>query len=91
MTPLKIEVTEAMLFAAYKAAGHGAIVTGVRDALTAAFQHPEFRRQILACVPANMSAKNRALEIRHGADWIEGWNEANDATRASLGRLLGEG
>lgn len=49
MTPLKIEVTEAIEDAAYDAyegVAWDASYTAIRAALTAAFQHPEFQAQL---------------------------------------------
>jgi hypothetical protein len=100
MNPLKIEVTEAMaervLVKFLEWGGDKEVfppevnreyrINALRVALTAAFQHPEFRRQllaqVLACVPANVKPYD---------DADVGFNQANDRTRASLGRLLGEG
>jgi hypothetical protein len=99
--PLRIEVTEGMRDAAEAAFCNSSVKFDrngnepdlFTPALTAAFQHPEFRQQFLAqlkdAVPANMNAKNMGIKLRHGEDWVQGWNEANDATRANLAGLLG--
>jgi hypothetical protein len=63
-------------------------------ALTAAFQHPEFVRQIReqvgACVPEE-EHEGRSDTFPYGFDdSAPGYNRAITDTRASLGRLLGE-
>lgn len=102
-TPLKIEVTEAMLGAVLMAPyGEGDVsdmlrgggdeeTAIIRAALTAAFQHPEFvrriREQVMGCVPEATKAE------AHGPiAWaaIDSWNRCVHDARASLGRLLGE-
>lgn len=90
MNPLKIEVTEAMSESAAESMAmggwdaieyhvQGRFVAMAQAALTAAFQHPEFvrqiREQVMACVPERSS-------------YFE--NADINQTRASLGRLLGE-
>jgi hypothetical protein len=89
MNPLKIEVTEAMREAAEAAFlehsldGDAPASAVTRIALTAAFQHPEFVRQFLACLPEPYPNPEHSL-------YTEGFNDARELIRASLGRLLGE-
>jgi hypothetical protein len=101
MNPLKIEVTEAMGEAVLSKflEWHGDKevwppevnreyrIGAMRIALTAAFQHPEFlrqiREQVVGCVPERES-------YTFHCDRNLGRNESIDITRASLGRLLGE-
>jgi hypothetical protein len=72
-------------------------------ALTAAFQHPEFvrqiREQVMRCVgpdatptpDGRWAIDAKALVLSVGPEYATGNNAANHFTRASLGRLLGEG
>lgn len=105
MTPLKIEVTEAMLekalhewfgrigeplcianYTVSKDTNTKGMPDRMQAALTAAFQHPEFvrqiREQVVACVPLDRDGCLTKY------DW--GHNDCAESTRASLGRLLGE-
>jgi hypothetical protein len=79
MTPLKIEVTEAMEEAAFANTADASLLD-IRAALTAAFQHPEFVRQIREQVVGCVREPQYGQRIDHA------WDEF----RASLGRLLGE-
>ncbi len=76
MNPLKIEVTEAIERAVVYAVAE---TKDIKAGITAAFQHPEFvrqiREQVMACVPERSTYFENA--------------DINQA-RASLGRLLGE-
>jgi hypothetical protein len=81
VNPLKIEVTEAIRLAAkreyLRTLGTG---DALDAALTAAFQHPEFVRQIREQVVGCVREPQYGQRIDHA------WDEF----RASLGRLLGE-
>jgi hypothetical protein len=82
MTPLKIEVTEAMLATAKR------LLPNIPDvcmevALEDVFQHPEFIAQFMACLPEPYPNPEHSL-------YTEGFNDARELIRASLGRLLGE-
>jgi hypothetical protein len=94
--PLKIEVTEAMREAAEAAFCKSSVKFG-RDgsepdmftpALTAAFQHPEFlrqiREQVMGCVPSLAEVSSMAMDSTEDVEY------ALKLARASLGRLLGE-
>jgi hypothetical protein len=104
VNPLKIEVTEAIRLAAkreyLRTLGTG---DALDAALTAAFQHPEFvrqiREQVMRCVgpdatptpDGRWAIDAKALVLSVGPEYATGNNAANHFTRASLGRLLGEG
>jgi hypothetical protein len=134
MTPLKIEVTEAMREAGVLAsneywarelvpcekclstgafdgdlcpscggggcAANGDEVGAMQAALTAAFQHPEFvrqiREQVMASLPDNVEVDAecwRMSRLWHSEDQrrrLEANARTRVASRASLGRLLGE-
>lgn len=92
MTPLKIEVTEAMIATAKR------LLPNVPDvcmtvALEDVFQDPEFVRQIReqvgACIPEPFDPDNAKGEPAKA--WTYGHKVCGEETRASLGRLLGEG
>jgi hypothetical protein len=101
MNPLKIEVTEAMaervLVKFLEWGGDKEVfppevnreyrINALRVALTAAFQHPEFRRQFLAQVLDALPSPGAQVI---GPMFTVGWDEAIKTARASLGRLLGE-
>jgi uncharacterized NAD(P)/FAD-binding protein YdhS len=95
MNPLKIEVTEAMrdeYFKVFYDPSHDSNDDALIAALTAAFQHPEFvrqiREQVFACVSVDQTASDLADE--HTKTAVLWFNAANQHTSASLGRLLGE-
>jgi hypothetical protein len=105
MTPLKIEVTEAMrdeYFKVFYDPSHDSNDDALIAALTAAFQHPEFVRQVreqaMGCVPEEAKrVSDDAYIIECGAITLTvnmcfavGYKCAADQARASLGRLLGE-
>jgi hypothetical protein len=62
---------------------NGDEVGAIQAALTAAFQHPEFIAQFMACLPESYPNPEHSL-------YTEGFNDARELIRASLGRLLGE-
>jgi hypothetical protein len=84
-------------------AANGDEVGAMQAALTAAFQHPEFvrqiREQVMRCVgpdatptpDGRWAIDAKALVLSVGPEYATGNNAANHFTRASLGRLLGEG
>jgi hypothetical protein len=103
---LRIEVTPALAEVArcarMQSLGENATAVGVTitenqrnviamsAALTAAFQHPEFVRQIreqaLECVPEDANrGRNQIDRFGDGR-----FNQCREQARASLGRLLGE-